>query len=294
VKPTLLVFGRQGQVARALAASGAAYAFEFAGHDRLDLAQASPDIAGMIAAVRPAAVINASAYNAVDAAETDAITCNRLNRDAPAAMAAACRAADIPFVHFSTDYVFDGAKGAPYAETDPRGPLNVYGRAKADGEAAIEALIADGARAATIRTCWVFAPGGGGFLAAMLRAAAEGREATVVADQWGTPTPAVACADAALILIGALLDRDAAALGIFHAAGRDGLSRADLAEAIMARLPARTGVRRVCAADYPSAARRPRDTRLSSGRLEAAFDWRSPELDAALDACLSEVRSPPP
>jgi dTDP-4-dehydrorhamnose reductase len=285
----VLVFGRSGQVARALAAAGPPFELVFAGRDRLDLAQPAPDIAGLIAATAPAAVINLAAYNAVDGAETDPVTCNRLNRDAPAAMAGACAAAGIPFVHFSTDYVFDGEKGQPYVESDARAPLNVYGRAKADGEAAIEALIAGGARAAIVRTSWVFAPGGGGFMAAMRKAAAERRDVTVVDDQWGAPTPADACADAAMRLTRALLDGDATAIGTFHAAGRDGVSRADFAEAILARLPVRGALRRVATGDYPALARRPRDSRLTSAKLEAAFGWRAPALDAALDACLRDA-----
>jgi dTDP-4-dehydrorhamnose reductase len=281
----LLVFGRSGQVARALAARAGPFEVASAGRERLDLAAADPDIAGLISAERPAAVINAAAYTAVDLAESEPLACARLNRDAPARMARACAAADIPFVHFSTDYVFDGEKGAPYVEADPRAPLNAYGRAKAEGEAAVEAALAGGARAAVIRTCWVFAPGGGGFLGAMLKAAGRD-EVSVVADQAGTPTPATACASAALVLAHALLDRDRAAAGVFHAAGRDGLSRADFAEAIFARLRQRPQVRRVATSEFPAAAVRPRDTRLCSARLQAAFGWTAPALDAALDACL--------
>jgi dTDP-4-dehydrorhamnose reductase len=201
-------------------------------------------------------------------------------------MAEVCAARDIPFVHFSTDYVFDGEKGAPYVEADPRRPLNTYGRAKAEGEEALEAVLAGGGRLAAIRTCWVFAPGGGGFLGAMLKAAATRDEVSVVADQIGTPTPASACADAALTLTRALLDRDPAARGMFHAAGRDGFSRADFAEAIFARLERRPLVRRVATSAFPAAAVRPRDTRLSSAHLESALGWTAPALEAALDACL--------
>jgi dTDP-4-dehydrorhamnose reductase len=206
-------------------------------------------------------------------------------------MARACQAADIPFAHFSTDYVFDGEKGAPYVETDPRGPLNAYGRAKADGEAALEALAAEGARLATIRTCWVFSDSRSGFVGAMVRRAAEHDEALVVDDQWGSPTPAGACAEAALGLIGGLLDREPAACGTFHAAGADGVSRAELAEAIFQRLPRRPRLRRVGADQFPAAARRPRDTRLSSAKLERVLGWRAPFLSESLDACLQGVEA---
>ena len=278
----LLVFGQRGQVARALAEADSAFERVSAGRDRLDLAAEDADIAGFIAETRPVAVINAAAFTAVDAAETETAAAMRLNRDAPARMAAACAAADIPFVHLSTDYVFDGEKGAPYVETDPRAPINAYGATKAAGETALEAAAARGARLAVIRTSWVFAPGGGGFMGAML--GARGRETVrVVDDQLGSPTPAAACADAALVLAQSLIDRDASAEGLFHAAGGDGVSRAELAEALFARLPQAPKVIRVATTELPpTPARRPRDTRLSSANLEAAFGWRAPALADAL------------
>jgi dTDP-4-dehydrorhamnose reductase len=284
----LLVFGRGGQVARALATAASPFEPVFAGREQLDLAAAGADIAGLIAEVRPAAVINAAAFTNVDAAESETDACWRLNRDAPARMAEACAAADIPFAHFSTDYVFDGEGGAPYVETDPRAPINAYGLSKAEGEAALEQAAARGARLAVIRTSWVFAPGAGGFMGAML-GARNRPEVRVVADQSGSPTPASACAEAALILVQALLDRDPAAEGLFHAAGRDGVSRAELAEALFARLPRRPSVVGVASSEFPAPAPRPRDTRLSSARLEAAFGWRAPALDDAIAAYLARA-----
>jgi dTDP-4-dehydrorhamnose reductase len=286
VTARLLVFGAGGQVARALAAAPGEFALEFAGRKRLDLAGGAPDIAGLIEAAAPAAVINASAYTAVDRAEEEPEACRRLNRDAPAAIGAACTARGIPFVHFSTDYVFDGEKDAPYVEADARAPLNVYGRTKTEGEVALEGLIAAGARIAVIRSAWVFAAGGAGFLGAMLRLAAERDEVSVVADQWGSPTPASACADAALVMTRALLDCDSGAAGVFHAAGSDDASWADFAEAIFALSEHPPRVRRITAADYPTVARRPRDSRLSSAKIASAFGWRAPPLSEALAACL--------
>jgi dTDP-4-dehydrorhamnose reductase len=288
----VLVFGARGQMARALAAAETPMTLAFAGRDRLDLARvAAPALADVIAAAAPAAVINAAAYTAVDRAEHEADLCARLNREAPSAIGEICARRDIPLVHVSTDYVFDGEKGAPYVEADARAPLNVYGRTKAQGEDALAALTASGARIAIMRPAWVFAPGGGGFFGAMLRAAAETDEVAVVADQWGSPTPASACADAALVLATALLDRDPAAAGLFHAAGADGVSRAAFAEAVFALTPRRPRVRCIAAAEHPTPARRPRDTRLSSARLEGAFGWRAPSLAEALAACLASPKA---
>ena len=286
----ILVFGRTGQVAHALADAASPFERVLAGRERLDLAAPDPDIAGLIAETKPAAVINAAAFTAVDAAETETGAALRLNRDAPARMAAACAAADIPLVHISTDYVFDGEKGAPYVETDPRAPINAYGAGKAAGEAALEAAAARGARLAVIRTSWVFAPNRGGFMGAML--GARGREAVrVVRDQLGSPTPADACAGAALVLVQALLDRDGAAEGLFHAAGRDGVSRAELAEALFAQLPRGPKVIPVDSTEFPTPARRPHDTRLSSAKLEAAFGWRAPTLADSIADYLARVRT---
>jgi dTDP-4-dehydrorhamnose reductase len=282
----LLVFGAHGQVARALAAARPADVV-LAGRERLDLAGDAPAAAGLIDAERPDAVINAAAYTAVDQAESEPEACARLNLAAAALVGATCAARDIPFVHLSTDYVFDGAKGAPYVEDDATHPLNTYGLTKRDGEAILEAMIGDGARIAVVRTAWVFSGAGRGFLGAMRRAAAERDEVRVVANQWGSPTSADACASAALTLSDALLDGDRRARGLFHAAGREGVSWAEFAEAIFALTPRRPRLVRITAAEYPTAAQRPRDTRLSSAKIEAAFGWRAPPLAEALAAVLA-------
>jgi dTDP-4-dehydrorhamnose reductase len=282
----LLVFGAHGQVARALAAARPGDVV-LAGRERLDLAADAPDVAGLIAAERPDAVINAAAYTAVDQAESEPEACARLNREAARAIGEACAARHIPLAHLSTDYVFDGSKGAPYVEGDTTHPLNVYGLTKRDGEAILAGMIADGARIAVVRTAWVFSASGRGFLGAMRRAAVERDEVRVVADQWGSPTSADACADAALVLTAALLDRDERARGVFHAAGGEGMNWADFADAIFALTPRRPRLTRITAAEYPTAARRPRDTRLSSARIEAAFGWRAPPLAEALAATLT-------
>jgi dTDP-4-dehydrorhamnose reductase len=287
VSARLLVFGARGQVARALAAD-TRFAVTLAGREAIDLAAPDADVAGVIAAAQPDAVINAAAYTAVDAAEIDVAACERLNRDAPAKMAAACAAHGVPLVHFSTDYVFDGDKRAPYAEDDGRAPINVYGRSKAEGEAALEPWIEGGAPVAIVRSSWIFSGGGTGFVGAMLRAAAERDEVSVVADQFGSPTSAADCADAALLLAAALLDREPAAAGVFHAASSEVISRAGFAEAIFALTPLTPQVRRVTTADFPTPARRPRDTSLASRKLEARFSWRAPPLGEALDVCVRE------
>jgi dTDP-4-dehydrorhamnose reductase len=291
----LLVFGRQGQVARALAASDAPYELEFAGRDRLDLSLASgADIAGLIAQIRPAAAINASAYTAVDRAESEPEACARLNREVPVLLGKACADADIPFVHFSTDYVFAGDKGSPYVEEDERRALNVYGRTKAEGETDLAALPAAAAPAVVLRSSWVFSGQGVGFVQTMARLAKERDEVSVVDDQWGCPTPATACADAALLMVARMLDRDPAARGLFHAAGDEGITWADFAEAIFQGLAGRgrrtpPWFKRITTAEYPTAAARPLDSRMTSARFKQAFGWRPPPFEEGLRAALDQL-----
>ncbi len=170
---TILVLGRSGQMARELARIGAPGGFEldFAGREAFDLS-ASPDPEPLIAAVGPVAVINAAAYTAVDRAESEPEAAFRLNRDVPAALARACARRDIPLVHVSTDYVFDGTKPSPYVETDPVHPLGVYGASKAAGEAAV---LEAHDRAGVLRTAWVFSAFGANFVKTMLGSRASAR-----------------------------------------------------------------------------------------------------------------------
>jgi len=291
VNPKILVLGRNGQTAMELAKLGPPPGFElvFAGRDSFDLSgPGDPD--ALIEAEAPSAVINAAAYTAVDRAESEPDAAFRLNRDAPAALARACARRDIPFVHFSTDYVFDGTKPEPYVETDPVAPASVYGRSKAEGEA----LVLDaGGRALILRTSWVFSAYGANFLKTMLRLARERAELGVVADQLGRPTWAEDCARGALRAAGALLDRDPQASGVFHLSGEGNATWADFAQAIFEESARRGGpradVRRITTADYPTPARRPANSRLDCGKITAALDWPMRPWRTSLAACFDEL-----
>jgi dTDP-4-dehydrorhamnose reductase len=286
----ILVFGREGQVARELAARPAAPGtrLEFLGRAQFDLL-AGGDIAPVIARAGAAGVINASAYTAVDRAESEADAAFRLNRDAPAAMARACADLGIPFVHFSTDYVFDGEKATAYVEDDPRRPLGVYGASKAEGE---DAVAAAGGRSAIIRTAWVFSAFGANFLKTMLRLALTRDEIGVVDDQRGCPTWAADLAAAALEV---LEKRGSGAqdLSVVHAAGDSAVSWADFAEMIFSEQRRRGGafatVRRITTADYPTPARRPRNSMLSIGRVCALTGWRPTPLAEAIAAVCDQA-----
>lgn len=286
----VLVFGRNGQVARELAelARSTGRAMTFAGRDTLDLTDHA-GIDGLIGQVGPSAVINAAAYTAVDRAESEPDAAFALNRDAPAAMAAACAARALPFVHFSTDYVFDGTLDRPYVETDPTGPTGVYGASKLAGE---QAVAAAGGPAMTLRTSWVYGVHGANFVKTMLRLARDREEIGVVADQVGRPTWSRDCAEGSLAAVDALA-RDPRTAGLYHLSGCDDASWADLAAATFAESARRGGptarVRAITTADYPTPAKRPANSRLDCGKIEAALPWRARPWREGLAACMNEM-----
>lgn len=283
----ILVFGRSGQVARELERLGAerGLAMTFAGRERLDLA--SDDPAAVLESASPAAVINAAAYTAVDKAESEPDAAFALNRDAPGRLARLCAARDIPFVHFSTDYVFPGDKPEPYVEDDARGPRSVYGRSKAEGE---DGVIAAGGRFAILRTAWVFGAFGQNFVRTMLRLSETREEVGVVADQLGRPTWSRDAAEAALHAVERLTSRPDLA-GVYHVAGADDATWADLAEATFELAGRPTRVKRITTADYPTPAARPANSRLDSGRFAAVTNWRPRPWRKALAAALKDMET---
>jgi dTDP-4-dehydrorhamnose reductase len=247
------------------------------------------DVSQAIVAMRPDAIINAAAYTAVDKAESEADAAFALNRDAPSAIASAARTIDAPLVHISTDYVFGGDKLAPYVETDPIAPASMYGRSKAEGEAAV---LANCPRAAIVRTSWVYSPYRANFVKTMLRLGETKSEVSVVADQFGCPTAASDLASACLAMTRLMLEGDAQATGVFHYAGKGDVSWAEFAEAIFDGAAnhgrARVNVKRITTAEFPTAAKRPANSRLDTTKIEALSiatrPWR-----AALSDCLDEL-----
>lgn len=279
----LLVFGRTGQVAQELAAL--APGATFLGRDRADLTDPEA-CAAAIAAARPRAVINAAAYTAVDRAETDADTARLVNADAPAAMARACADLGIPFLHISTDYVFDGSGEAPRSEDAPTGPLGVYGATKLAGERAIAQA---GGQWAVMRTSWVFSAHGGNFVKTMLRLGAERDRLTVVADQIGGPTPAADIAAAGMTMIGAM-QGDAAKGGVFHFAGAPDTSWAGFAREIMAQAQLGAEVADIPSADYPTPAARPLNSRLDCTKIAQEFGIARPDWRVGLTRVLEKLK----
>ncbi|MFU1608441.1 dTDP-4-dehydrorhamnose reductase [Sulfitobacter pontiacus] len=271
----ILVFGHSGQVATELRAlDGDDVQITALSRAEADLT-APATCAAAINAHAPDAVINAAAYTAVDKAESDVETAQIINADAPAAMAQACAAHDIPFVSISTDYVFSGAGNTPWAPADPTDPQSVYGRTKRDGEVAI---VKTGGRYAVLRTSWVVSAHGNNFVKTMLRLGAEREALTIVADQVGGPTSAAEITQACVSIAKTLVS-DPEKSGIYHLSGAPDTSWADFARAIFDAANIPCAVTGIPSADYPTPAKRPLNSRLDCTTTEAAFgisrpDWR--------------------
>jgi dTDP-4-dehydrorhamnose reductase len=209
-------------------------------------------------------VVNAAAFTAVDAAETEVAARDAANRDGPRVLAEQCLLRGLPLVHLSTDYVFDGRLARPYVEGDPVGPVNAYGVSKLAGEAAIQSV---GGRYAIVRVSWVFSRWGGSFVHLMARLARERTHLRAVADQWSCPTPAADIASACAVFASGLAD--GVEPGIWHLCGDEVVSRYDLARAVVSSVPDSIVERLepVGHEAFPTAAVRPRNTAMACGRL---------------------------
>jgi dTDP-4-dehydrorhamnose reductase len=301
----LLLFGRSGQVATEIRRlAGPDLLVTALGRAEADLSDPERCAAAIEAAAAggraPDAVVNAAAYTSVDRAETEEALATAINGDAPGAMARAAARRNIPFLHISTDYVFDGRKEGAWTEDDPPAPLSAYGRSKLAGERAVAEA---GGRHLVLRTSWVHAGHGGNFVRAMLRAglraAATGERLRVVDDQRGGPTAAGDIART-LVLVARAFAAGRGVSGLFHYCGAPAASWYGFAREIFAQarwvpapeiVPIRT-------ADWPTAAARPANSVLDCTRIRAAYaacgvgqpDWRTSlgpivaEQEAALRA----------
>ena len=269
----ILVTGGHGQLATAL---GRSPDVAVVGRPQFDFDR--PDTIDALFERRPTLVVNAAAWTAVDAAETDPAGAARANHEGPARLAERCAAAGIPLIHVSTDYVFDGDKGAPYVETDATAPTGVYGATKLAGE---RAVLAACPRAIVLRTAWVYSAAGKNFLRTMLALGQTRDHLRVVADQRGCPT---AAGDLADIILGIAAQADAGwrdeFSGVFHSCGTGETTWHGFAEAIFAEA-ARHGARvpvvePITTAEFPTPARRPADSRLDCAKLADVFGLRQP------------------
>lgn len=289
--------GRDGQIASSLCerAPESSHLVIAIGRPALDLAGDPAAIEQAIFDARPEVVISAAAYTAVDRAESDREAARAINVRGAEAVAQAAKQLGVPLLHLSTDYVFDGRKGSPYVESDPTCPTSVYGETKRDGEDAIRRCYDN---VAILRTAWVYSPFGSNFVKTMLRLANEKDEIAVVADQIGNPTSALDLAGGLLAIVDNMVRSDDASFrGTFHMAASGSASWAEFAEAIFEASQHHGGpharVRHIESSDYPTAAKRPANSRLDCTKLESVHGVRLPHWKKSAEAIVERLISRP-
>jgi dTDP-4-dehydrorhamnose reductase len=302
----VLVTGARGQVGADLARELEGRA-QVVAHDRTSLDLAKPgDIVARVREFAPHVIVNAAGYTAVDRAESDVEAARAVNAAAPGVLAEEAKRLGAFLVHYSTDYVFDGSKPSPYVETDPTAPLNAYGRTKLEGE---RAVAASGCDHAILRTSWVYAPHGKNFMLTMLRLAATQSEIRVVDDQRGSPTSSRQLARATLDLLAhgegsrPLTVSDVArvreACGLYHASAAEETTWFGFAREIFGAWSQRAGsafrpprLIAIPTRDYPTPARRPANSVLSSAKLEKVFGVRIGSWRDGLEEAISTLPVP--
>jgi dTDP-4-dehydrorhamnose reductase len=277
----LLVFGKTGQVARALQRQCVGHYLDRSQADLSDHASC----AAIIAATDADVVINAAAYTAVDTAEQEETLATLINGKTPGMMAQAAAARGLPFVHISTDYVFDGSGDTPWKPADTPAPLSAYGRSKLAGETAIRT---SGARHVILRTSWVFSADGSNFVKTMLRLAETRAALNVVADQMGGPTPADDIATTLLTIARALLNDHSG--GTYHYAGAPATNWECFARETFARAGSDMTVSAIATRDYPTPAQRPLNSRLDCSTLQTDFAIPPSDWQAGLNRVLNTLK----
>lgn len=289
----IIVIGKEGQVARALAERAADHqaTVTLLGRPTLDLADPS-GIEDVLAQAHGDLIVNAAAYTAVDQAEQEPDLAEAINGIGAGVVAGAAAAMGVPLIHLSTDYVFDGSLDRPYRESDPVHPLGAYGASKLLGEQAVAAETDDHA---ILRTAWIYSPFGRNFVKAMLRLAKDRKEIGVVADQIGSPTSALDLADGIFAVAGNLLGQPGKPelRGVFHMAGRGFATWAEVASEIFS-LSSRFGgpsarVRPIATADYPTPAKRPANSRLDCTKLQQIHGHALPDWRGSLSLCVERL-----
>jgi dTDP-4-dehydrorhamnose reductase len=285
----ILLTGAAGQLGRELKRSLTCLGDVIA-CDRSQLDLSKPEtLRDAVRAIAPDVIVNAAAYTAVDKAEAEPEMAGAINAEAPGILAEEAKRLDALLIHYSTDYVFDGSKPAPYTEDDTTTPLSAYGRSKRDGELAIAAA---GARHLIFRTSWVYGLNGANFMKTMLRLDRERDELRVIGDQVGAPTWTRHLADATALI----LARKDIPDGLYHLAAAGETSWHCYAETIFAEAR-RAGlmekvpvVRRITSADYPLPAPRPANSRLDCSRFQRDFGLALPDWHTGLIDCLADAR----
>jgi dTDP-4-dehydrorhamnose reductase len=295
----LYVIGSEGQVARSLreaAAINPDVTIGCSSRSRVDLLRTEL-IEQALSEFSPDLVVNPAAYTAVDRAEAEPDLAYSINCEGARAVAAAAKRLNVPVIHLSTDYVFDGRKPTPYVESDATSPQSVYGRSKLAGEIAVASA---NDRHVILRTSWVYAPYGSNFVRTILRLSSERDQLRIVDDQIGCPTYAPDIADAIIAVAQQIANSGWKPLfgGVTHLAGPDAVSWFEFSKRIVLDLATRQNCRTVVEAistkDYPTAAVRPANSRLNCDRLHSVFGLRLPHLSQSLQKCLDRLFSTQP
>ena len=289
----ILLLGKNGQIGRALENTLAGHS-ELIALGRQDLDLTAPDaIRATIQKLRPDVIVNAAAYTAVDKAESEPDLAMLVNGTAPGIMAEEAARLDALLVHYSTDYVFDGTKSAPYTEQDIPHPLNAYGSSKLAGELAI---CAHASRYLIFRTSWVYDGQGKNFLTTIKRLGNQRRELTIVNDQLGAPTWSREIARTTLPAIKKYLAHASPQQinGIYHLTAQGqtswfGFAQAAIRYALFADLAAPPTLRAITSAEYPTPAKRPMYSVLSNAKLLEQFDLQMPDWEVSLRECLQST-----
>jgi dTDP-4-dehydrorhamnose reductase len=295
--PRVLIVGNAGQLGRELEKIFTGYG-PIVGVDResVDLADAEKT-RELVRRAAPDIILNAAAYTAVDRAETERDLAYAINEQAPRVLAEEALRRNALFVHYSTDYIFDGGKTSPWIETDAPNPLNVYGASKLAGEQAVEGV---GGKFLIFRTSWVYGPHGNNFLLTMLRLARERDRLSIVDDQIGGPTTSIELARATHSIVTGILAGSFGApedwTGLYHMTCGGSVSWFGFAQAIFARAAALLALKPptltpIATKDYPTPAARPRYSVLSNAKLHARFNVALLPWESALEETLQALRN---
>lgn len=291
----ILITGAQGQVGKELTqiANDKGYDVIAANRSELDITQ-ERDVAEYINKQQPDIVINAAAYTSVDKGENEQGLAFAINRNGAKNLALTCKELNIPLLHISTDYVFDGSKLDAYSEKDTVSPLGIYGESKWQGEEAIRQILDNHI---ILRVAWVFGAQGNNFVKTMLRLGIERDELNIVADQYGGPSPAKDIAQTLIILVKQYQQQNKTlAWGTYHYCGNPKTSWYDFAKEIfnqayeMGILENKVKVNPITTAEYPTVAKRPANSMLNCEKLETTFQIRMPDWSVALNKVLLELK----